>query len=77
MRVQQNELLILVIDFLEQYYHLSQIDATLVNDFSTLGSMVGAPFFGVLSHKVKNVIPIMFYAIVGFFTGAVAIGFFG
>ncbi|AAU28190.1 TPA: hypothetical protein JBG74_13520 [Legionella pneumophila] len=24
--------------------------------------MVGAPFFGVLSHKVKNVIPIMFYA---------------
>ncbi|CZH48087.1 major facilitator family transporter [Legionella pneumophila] len=89
------------IDFLEQHYHLSQIDATLVNGFSTLGYMVGAPFFGVLSHKVKNVIPIMFYAaliesillafnilylhdlhlkmifyaIVGFFTGAVTIGF--
>ncbi|HAT8860294.1 TPA: hypothetical protein JBE16_14945 [Legionella pneumophila subsp. pneumophila] len=77
MGVQQNELLILVIDFLEQHYHLSQIDATLANDFSTLGSMVGAPFFGVLSHKVKNVIPIMFYAIVGFLQGQWQLVFFG
>ena len=42
------------VDFLELHYHISSNSATIDNGYSIFGYIVGAPLYGLLAKKIKN-----------------------